>query len=145
MITLLIIITITIIAYLLLYTKKYGLPESFSATYGVLDNRGWVFQIGCYLIAVAMMCIHSDILMIMACSSMIIAITKIEGREHNIAAISCGVLAILWLLLQNGWWILLIAAVIGFLFWKKYSKWCLWLELSIAYSVIVKSWIILIN
>lgn len=145
MIALLTIVTITVIAYLLLYIKMYGLPESFSATYCVLDKRGWIFQIGCYLIAVAMMCIHSDILMIMACSCMIIAVTKIEGKEHNIAAISCGALAILWLLLQNGWWILLIAVFIGFLLWKRYSKWCLWLELCIAYSAIAKSWIILIN
>ena len=130
-----------------------GVPESLSATYYLLGNRGWLFQLvmgmtGLLLlpvwVSVSKVCLQH--LAFFACGGLLFTAVapafklKLEGAVHYSAAVVCCVCAVLWQVLEGLWDITLPFALIGWMCYLQWKNWCFWLEVAVTGSVMANLW-----
>lgn len=151
---LLIIVTLASVAYLIVgVCAERRIPESLSATYYLLGNRGWLFQLvmgmtGLLLlpvwISVSKVCLQH--LAFLACGGLLFTAVapafklKLEGAVHYSAAVVCCVCAVLWQVLEGLWDITLLFALIGWMCYLQWKNWCFWLEVAVTGSVMANLW-----
>lgn len=140
-------------AYLIGVVRKFGVPESLSATYYSLGKKGWLFQLvmgtsGLLLAPVWMECAMDEwrFLAFLGCSGLLFTAVapsfrmKLEGAVHYTAAVVCCVSAILWQVVEGLWDVTLLFAILGWMGFLQQRKWCFWLEVAVMSSVIANLW-----
>lgn len=130
-----------------------GIPESLSATYYLLGNKGWLFQLvmgmtGLLLlpvwVSVSEECLQH--LAFFACGGLLFTAVapafrlKLEGAVHYSAAVVCCVSAILWQVMEGLWDITLFFAILGWVCYLQWKNWCFWLEVAVTGSVMANLW-----
>lgn len=127
------------------------IPESISAIYYLLGERGWIFQIVMALIGLCLLPFWLDItpdewqvLPFLSCISLLfIAVApqfrlQLDGVVHYTSAIICGICAVLWMFIQgyiNIFLLCLAGVIIPVLYDPKKYMW--WLEISIMISLLL--------
>lgn len=137
-----VLLSFMVLAYYVAYVSgRFGVPTSLSATYYLLEKKGWIFQLALFLSAVmllpAMMEATSrdfKLLEFLTCSGVLFVSVapafkiRIEGKVHAVAAIISGVSGVLWCVLNGGIGesvVMLFAAFVGYarcgnpIFWAE--------------------------
>ncbi len=154
MITLLTIVTIISVAYLFYWVcTEDRTPESLSETYYLLGDKGWIFRaviasLGLMLLLVWVSVSESGFqyLAFFACGGLLFTAVapafklQLEGAVHYSAAVVCCVSAVLWQVMEGLWDITLLLGLLVFMLYLQWGKWCFWLEVAVAGSVIVNLW-----
>lgn len=154
MISLLTITTIISVAYLFYWVSTEDrTPESLSATYYLLGDKGWVFQVVIASVGLMLLPVWVSVsetstqhLVFIACGGLLFTAAapafklKLEGAVHYSAAIICCTSAILWQIMEGLWDITLIFGLLGFTLYLQHDKWCFWLEFSVLCSVLSNIW-----
>ena len=154
MISLLTIATIISVAYLFYWVcTEDRTPESLSATYYLLGDKGWVFQVVIASVGLMLLPVFVSVsetstqhLAFIACGGLLFTAfapafkLKLEGAVHYSAAVVCCVCAILWQVLEGLWDITLLFALIGWMCHLQWKNWCWWLEVAVTGSVMANLW-----
>lgn len=154
MISLLTIATIISVAYLVyIVCTEGGVPESLSATYYLLRDRGWMFQVVMSLVALLLLpvwlsvsSLETAFLAFLACGGLMFTAVapafklELEGAVHYSAAVVCCASAVLWQVMEGLWDITLLFGLLGLMLYLQWGKWCFWLEVAVIGSVISNIW-----
>lgn len=141
-----------IFAYLCLsvWVSK-GIPKSISSTYYLLGNKGWLFQLflsitACSLYATWMNVVSDDLQFIpfISCAMLLFVAFaprtkyKLECKVHNVCAIICALLAIIWQLIEGDWNFTIFCMFVSSMLSLRYpNKWCWWVEIGVLVSLYV--------
>ena len=137
-----------------IFSLVRGVPESLSATYYSLGDKGWIFQTVMALIAACLMPAWMEAseegyecLPFLGCSSLLFVAAapcfrmELEGRVHYAAAVVCCASVFLWQILEGLWDVTLwFVWVCGMLALSDRSKWCWWLEVAAVGSLLANLW-----
>ena len=149
-------LTATLVAMLFVFyaLAKHGVPESVSATYYLMGNRGWALQLVLALMAVCLYPVWFSVcrdgwtyLPFLGCASlMFVAFApcfrmELEGAVHYSSAVVCCVCALLWQLVEGLWDVTLWFAFIGGMLCLRHRKeWCWCLECALIGSLLANLW-----
>lgn len=138
----------TFIFLIYVLVKIREIPESLSSTYYLLGSRGWLFQMYIAFLTIALFPVWFSVtgeslkfLSFLACSALIFVSSapqfrlRVDGIVHYGAAAIGGLCAVLWLLLTDNSWSLVMSTpllVPIFLLPKKYM---LFLEIAIIFAL----------
>lgn len=130
-----------------------GVPESLSATYYLLGNKGWLFQLVMGMTGLLLLPVWVSVsevglqhLAFFACGGLLFTAVapafklKLEGAVHYSAAVVCCVCAVLWQIMEGLWDITLLFALIGWMCYLQWRNWCWWLEVAVTGSVMANLW-----
>lgn len=148
------VITSLMVAYPIYAVRKIGnIPESFSATYYLLKEKGWLFQMvmglsGIFLLPVWISVSDESVQYwaFLSCSGLLFTAAapafhlKLEGAVHYSAAVVCCVSALLWQVLSGMWDITLLFSFVSLMLYLQWKQWCFWLEVAVMSSVIANLW-----
>lgn len=140
----------TIILYLfLVISESREVPESLSATYYLMKDNGWMFQSLMVFCGIGLLPSWMDVssegwrfLVFLSCSGIVFTGVapafrlKLEGAVHYSAAVVCCVSAVLWMLLEGMYPVLLWWGVIGLMLYLQFGRWCWWLETAVIGGVL---------
>lgn len=123
-----------------------GIPDSLSATYYLLGDKGWLFQVvvscAAFMLLPTWMDKGYEFLPFLSCGGLLFVASspsfriQLEGKVHYISAIICGMCSVLWIFLMGSGDIFLpcfVGAIILSLFDAKKYMW--WFEIAIIASV----------
>lgn len=152
-IALLVSVTIISVAYLF-YSLKDGVPDSISATYYTLGDKGWMCPLVMFLTGTLLYPVWMDVsqeayeyLVFLACTSLWFVAAapcfrlELEGTVHYSAAVACCLCAVTWQIFEGLWDITLWFAWVGgmlSLVWRK--QWCWWMEWAVVGSLVANLW-----
>lgn len=136
-------------AYILFVLVRFRVPKSISETYYLLGKRGWVFQLVLAVIVFTLYPTWVSIasyelvwLVFVACTSLLFVAfaprTKyqLEGKVHNVCAIICALLAIIWQLIEGDCSFTIFCMFVSSMLSLRYpNKWCWWFEVGIITSL----------
>ena len=145
----LLVIIITTVCYLCYAAwVTNGIPESFSETYYELKDNGWMFQALMVFCGIGLLPSWMDVssddwqfLVFLSCVGIVFTGVapafklKLEGAVHYSAAVVCCVSAIVWILLEGMYPVVLWWGLIGWMLYLQYGRWCWWLEVSVMGAV----------
>lgn len=140
----------TIILYLfLVILESREVPESLSATYYLMKDNGWMFQALMVFCGIGLLPSWMDVssddwqfLVFLSCAGIVFTGVapafrlKLEGAVHYSAAVVCCVSAVLWMLLEGMYPVLLWWGVIGLMLYLQFGRWCWWLEMAVISGVL---------
>lgn len=144
--------SVFILAYLCISIwVSRGIPVSISSTYYLLGNKGWLFQLflsitACSLYATWINVVYDDLQFIpfISCAMLLfVALAprtkyQLEGKVHNVCAIVCAVLAVIWQLIEGDWSFTIFCLFVSSMLSLRYpDKWCWWFEVGILISLLV--------
>ena len=152
-VTLLIIVTIISVAYLF-FSMKDGVPDSISATYYALGDKGWLCPLVMFLLGTCLLPVWMDAseeghkyLVFLSCASLWFVAAapcfrlELEGKVHYSAAVVCCLCAVTWQILEELWditlWFVWIGGMLS-LVWRK--QWCWWTEWAVTGSLVANLW-----
>ena len=126
-----------------------GIPESLSATYYNLKEDGWLFQALMVFCGIGLlpswMNVSSDdwrFLVFLSCAGIVFTGVapafklKLEGAVHYSAAVVCCVSAIVWILLEGMYPVVLWWGLIGWMLYLQFGRWCFWLEMAVIGGIL---------
>ena len=130
------------------WTSK-GIPVSISSTYYLLGNKGWLFQLflsitACSLYATWMNVVYDDLQFIPFISCVMLLFValaprtkhQLEGKVHNVCAIICALLAVIWQLIEGDWNFTIFCMFVSSMLSLRYpNKWCWWFEIGVLVSL----------
>ena len=139
----------TIILYLfLVISESREVPESLSATYYLMKDNGWMFQALMVFCGIGLLPSWMDVssddwqfLVFLSCAGIVFTgiapafKLKLEGAVHYSSAVVCCVSAIVWILLEGMYPVVLWWGLIGWMLYLQYGRWCWWLEVSVMGAV----------
>lgn len=140
----------TIILYLfLVISESREVPESLSATYYLMKDNGWMFQALMVFCGIGLlpswMNVSSDdwqFLVFLSCAGIVFTgiapafKLKLEGAVHYSSAVVCCVSAVLWILLEGMYPVVLWWGIIGWMLYLQFGRWCFWLEMAVIVGVL---------
>lgn len=149
-------LTVCLVSYLV-YFLKDGVPKSLSATYYMLGNNGWLFQLLMATLCFGLLPIWSSVsndawmfLCFLSCGGLLFVGASplfrlpLEGKVHHYSAYVCGGSAVVWQLLEGAWVWLVLSFVICGLAYMKWRKFMWWLEMALMMSLLGNLWRIVI-
>lgn len=126
-----------------------GIPESLSATYYNLKGDGWLFQALMVFCGIGLLPSWMDVssddwqfLVFLSCAGIVFTGVapafklKLEGAVHYSAAVVCCVSAIVWILLEGMYPVVLWWGLIGWMLYLQYGRWCWWLEVAVIGGIL---------
>lgn len=126
-----------------------GIPESLSATYYNLKDDGWLFQALMVFCGIGLLPSWMDVssddwqfLVFLSCAGIVFTGVapafklKLEGAVHYSAAVVCCVSAIVWILLEGMYPVVLWWGLIGWMLYLQFGRWCWWLEVAVIGGIL---------
>lgn len=142
MTTALLTLVLAYIAYVC-YRQK-GFPESLSATYYLLGEKGWLSQLVFILTGIGLLpsWINESkesiqFLAFLSCGGLMFVGSApmfrlpLQGAVHYISAVVCCVSAVLWAILSGYYPIVVCSAFLGFMGYVRWKQPMWWLEMAV--------------
>ena len=141
---------VIIFGYLCYVVAKFGIPQSISDTYYLLDKQGWLFQLA---LAATAFCVvpslidasseNTQFLAFLACAGLAFVSTaplfkmELEGKVHFTSAYICCGCLVLWQVFNTSWLIPLVCFALVAIPLLKDRKYMWWIEIATILSAYV--------
>lgn len=143
--------TLMAVAYIVYsMVKAKGVPESLSATYYILGERGWIFQAVMFSVGVLLFPVwlelselHRQWAVFLSCGGLVFVGAapafriELEGAVHYSAAVVCCLCAVTWQILEGLWDLTLLFGFFGFMLTLMFRDKYMWfLECAVIGSLL---------
>lgn len=128
--------------------KQKGIPESLSATYYLLGDKGWLTQAMFILTGIGLLPAWLNestqplqFLTFLSCGGLMFVGSApmfrlpLQGAVHYISAVVCCVSAVLWAILSGYYPIVVCSAFLGFMGYVRWKQPMWWLEIAVIAMV----------
>lgn len=130
------------VGYILATLKS--IPESLSATYYLLEGRGWMTQVLFVVTGIGLLPVWMDassdemkFFAFLACASLVFVgcapmfRLPLQGAVHYTSAAVCCVCSVLWVALMGYYPIFICCAFLGFMGYVRFGQYMWWLEMAV--------------
>ena len=141
---------IILFGYLACVVAKFGIPQSISDTYYLLDKQGWLFQLA---LAATSFCVvpslidasteYTKFLAFLACAGLAFVAAaplfkmELEGKVHFTSAYICCGSLVLWQIFNTSWIVPLVCFALVSIPMLKDRKYMWWMEIATIVSAYV--------